>query len=367
MTTKYQRNPWLYPEWAADGRLAVTDARDGRTFAVTPAVMELLGRLARPLPASALANGSATRAAELLDRMAAAGLVHVTNGTEDQRNTEDTGEPEDPAGTWTACELALHTQVARRGGPLTSVRLKDIPPARLTHPEASEVISLGEDTREEEAGGPLPEVLRARRSIRDYLDRPLSRQQLATFLHRAARVRARLAPERIQITRRPSPSGGARHSIELYVVARDVSGLAPGAYHYDPFDHRLERLAAWSGELAELQRKLITVATLVDRPPQVSLYLASCFRRTRCKYRASALYTIYCDVGCLLQTMYLVATDLGLAPCATAVLESPISPSFLRPHANDLIHVGNFALGIPDPDEPTSPQVLPLDRTKEQA
>ena len=39
-----------------------------------------------------------------------------------------------------------------------------------------------------------------------------------------------------------SPSGGARHSIEAYVLARRVNGLAPGLYHYAADRHGLERL-----------------------------------------------------------------------------------------------------------------------------
>ena len=38
-----------------------------------------------------------------------------------------------------------------------------------------------------------------------------------------------------------SPSGGARHSIEAYVVVRRVAGVPAGVYHYDAAAHALVR------------------------------------------------------------------------------------------------------------------------------
>jgi oxazoline/thiazoline dehydrogenase len=51
-------------------------------------------------------------------------------------------------------------------------------------------------------------------------------------------------------------------------------------------------------------------------PPQVLVTLAARFRRVSWQYSGIAYALILKDAGALIQTMYLVATALGLAPCA---------------------------------------------------
>jgi SagB-type dehydrogenase family enzyme len=50
--------------------------------------------------------------------------------------------------------------------------------------------------------------------------------------------------------------------------------------------------------------------------PQVLIIFAARFQRTQHKYQSVAYSLILKDTGCLMQTMYLVATAMGLSPCA---------------------------------------------------
>nr|BFF04895.1 hypothetical protein GCM10020241_65700 [Streptoalloteichus tenebrarius] len=354
-TTRYRRNPWLLVEWDEGERVVVVDSRSQRRFRIDPALLAMLNQISRPASLGDLDVPGYTRdqLADLLRKMADAGVVRpVTTG-----NGDGDGDGDDPArrNEWTPSELAVHAQASRGGKP--KMRARDIPPARLNHPEAIRTVRLPVPAL---PSRPLAEVLRARRSIRDFDTAPLTFDQLASFLHRAARVRGWLGPDLWQTTRRPSASGGGRHSLELYLVVRNVDGLEPGAYHYDPFDHALEQLQPWTSELDGLQRRLLCEAMLVETPPAVSFYLASYFRRVQCKYGAMTLSIIYRDTGCLLQTLYLVATDLGLAPCATAAIETDPSPSFLGEHREDFLHTANFALGVPAAVDTSTPEFRPL-------
>lgn len=348
-TTRYRRNPRLMLEWgdAAD-KLFVVEPRMLRRFRITPALLQLINRMTEPRCADELAAEQAPEDVDaLLERLTGVGILEQDDGS----GAEDESD-------WTAAELAVHAQAAR--GEIHGHHDRSaIPPAHLVHTEATSRVSLPEpDTSRSQ---PLSELLRTRRSIREFAPEPIPIDRLGAFLGRSARVRGRLGTDNLEATRRPSASGGGRHSLELYVVARDVTGLRPGAYHYDPFAHALDELAPWTSGLDEQQRRLVCGPTLTDQPPPVSLYLASYFRRVQWKYGGMTLSVIYRDTGCLVQTMYLVATDLGLAPCATAAIDAEINPTFLGPYRDQLIHVGNFALGRPAAVEKAPTTFHPLD------
>ncbi|NUT52838.1 MAG: SagB/ThcOx family dehydrogenase, partial [Saccharothrix sp.] len=349
MPISYRRDPWLCIEWDEGDRVAVVNSRSRRRFRVQPDLLRMLNAMSQPTSPDhlELPGYSAEQLDDLLGRLRDAGLVQTVNGHDEVIASE-----------WTASELAVHAQAARGGKP--RVRKRDIPPARLRHQQVLATVELPESLP---YSRPLAEVLRDRRSIRDFAAEPLTLRQLATFLDRAARVRGWLGPDVWQTTRRPSASGGGRHSLELYLVVRDVDGLEAGAYHYDPFDHVLHRLQPWGAELDALQRRLLCQPMTVDTPPPVGFYLASCYRRVQCKYGDMTLSVIYRDTGCLLQTLYLVATDLRLAPCATAAIETKPSPAFLAEHRDSLLHTANFALGVPAASEPTRVEFRPLTET----
>ena len=351
----YRRNPRLVPQWNSAGtdRAELVDVRSGRTFRVEPAVLGLLNQMPTPSRVEdlTLAGYTEQSLSALLERMTAAGIL-------------ESGEPPAPdeqidlyadRGEWSACELAVHAQSAKGGKP--RVQRKDIPPARLTHPEATATIPLSTEDWPSRAFG---EVLAARRSIRDFSADPVPLEQLSAFLGRAARVRGWLGPVTWQTTSRPSAGGGGRHSLELYLVVRNVAGLEAGAYHYDPFDHTLNQLQPWAHEHDRLQRNLLCKPMMVDTPPAISFYLASYYRRTQCKYGGMTLSLIYRDTGCLVQTLYLAAADLGLAGCATATMEAEPSPGFLRRNRDMVVHTGNFALALPAESQPATPSFRPL-------
>jgi SagB-type dehydrogenase family enzyme len=167
----------------------------------------------------------------------------------------------------------------------------------------------------------LTEALEQRRSIRRHDDdHPISVGQLAEFLYRSAGVRAVVARDGVDHVTGPNPSGGALDPLEFYVIVRLVDGLAAGAYRYDRFDHRLERVSAANPAVARLldTAQAATSGGSAEQtyPPQVLLCVAARFGRVGWSYETMAYSLILRQVGVAYQTMYCVATAMGLAPCA---------------------------------------------------
>jgi SagB-type dehydrogenase family enzyme len=158
-------------------------------------------------------------------------------------------------------------------------------------------------------------VLEERRTVRDAGSGPLTLTQLGEFLYWTARVRGVAVDEADEVSQRPSPSGGALHALEIYPVVTNVSALPGGMFHYDPFDHVLEPVPATEFATRQLVARAAAAAG-GTAAPQVLLVIAARFGRVMWKYQSMAYALILKDLGALMQTMYLVATSMNLAPCA---------------------------------------------------
>ncbi|MFB4270973.1 SagB family peptide dehydrogenase [Nonomuraea sp. GTA35] len=198
----------------------------------------------------------------------------------------------------------------------------------------------------------LTEVLEARRSVRDHdAGRPITIVQLAEFLHRCARTSDRPTPYGDR-PRRAYPGGGGVHELELYVVAHQVAGLAPGTYHYDGYGHRLERVDRQAGAEGILLDAARSMSGAGARP-QVLVLVTARFEQLMWVYEGLAYALILKNLGVLMQTMYLVATAMGLGGCA---LGSSAPRAFQRitgadPLSEDV--VGEFMLGTVAAEHPT--------------
>ena len=172
--------------------------------------------------------------------------------------------------------------------------------------------------------GEFPQVLLARRTWRKFSTDPVELSALSTLLGLSFGVRWWVeVPQLGRLALKTSPSGGARHPIEAYVLARRVANLTPGLYHYASDKHGLERLrrGASSRQLVRYlagQKWYGSAAALV--------LMTAVFRRPQWKYQSPRAYrAVLIDAGHLCQTFCLVATWLGLAPfCSMALADSRI-------------------------------------------
>jgi SagB-type dehydrogenase family enzyme len=120
-----------------------------------------------------------------------------------------------------------------------------------------------------------------------------------------------------------SPSGGARHGIECYVVARDVHGLRPGIYHYQAARHALERI----GRAVPVSRMRAYVPNSgYFARASAMVFFTAIFDRIRWRYPYSRAYrAALVEAGHVCQTFCLTATWLRLAPyCVMGLADSLI-------------------------------------------
>ena len=223
-------------------------------------------------------------------------------------------------------------------------------PARR-EPFPAEAVRLPTPDLDAMADPPLSAVMNARRSVRSHdATRPLTLDQLGEFLYRSARVTRVAVAGLSEETLRPSASGGALHSLEIYPLVTDMAGLPAGMYHYDPFDHALEPVPADGFALTQLAG-MAGVAVGLPGPPQVLLLISARFGRVMWKYQSMGYALILKDLGALMQTMYLVATAMGLAPCAIGSGDSRLFANATGADPLAETSVGEFALGsrrLPD-------------------
>ncbi len=168
----------------------------------------------------------------------------------------------------------------------------------------------------------VTDVLEERRSIRWHDDEcPITLTQIGEFLYRTAAVRDTVVYSGIELMTGPNPSGGALDELEFYLAVRLAEGLEPGLYRYDRFGHRLEPVCGPTRAVRRLidSAQHATGGSQVSPetyPPQLVILLAARFGRVGWSYETLAYALILKHVGVTYQTMYCVATAMGLAPCA---------------------------------------------------
>jgi putative peptide maturation dehydrogenase len=177
-----------------------------------------------------------------------------------------------------------------------------------------------------ERKGELYDVLLHRRTTRSF-DRgaPLAQRELAVVLRYVFGYHG-YVPLLGQVTtlKRTSPSAGGFHPIEAYPLIMAVDELDPGLYHYNAAEHALELLAPLGVDEARAAATAFVCGQTYFGDAHVLLVLAARFDRAFWKYRnhRKALTALVMDAAHLSQTLYLVATELGLGAFVTAAVNN---------------------------------------------
>jgi SagB-type dehydrogenase family enzyme len=205
---------------------------------------------------------------------------------------------------------------------------------------------------------PFAKLLGERHSTRRFDDQqPITLTELSRFLDSTARVRSKWKSRVdlgdggpvVEYAARPYPSGGGAYELELYLAVANCEGLARGFYHYDADRHALVPIGAAAPEL-EATLAGAEYAKGAAAPPQILITIAARFGRVSWKYSSVAYSLILKDTGVLLQTLYLMATDMGLGGCAIGTNNIDLFAKMTGIDFHIEGPVGQFALGRGKPE-----------------
>jgi SagB-type dehydrogenase family enzyme len=166
-------------------------------------------------------------------------------------------------------------------------------------------------------------VLMARKTHRRFSGQELKLETVSQLLSLVWGVNGYLYSRRFgRLLHKTSPSGGARHPGEVYLMALRVKGLRAGLYHYQPATHQLEMI---NTNTSREKAWLYCARQHFVRNAAALFLMTAVFRRTMWKYHLARAYrVVLLDAGHLCQTFCLVATWLGLAPFCTAALKDTL-------------------------------------------
>ena len=213
-----------------------------------------------------------------------------------------------------------------------SDQMADIPapPLEKAIPEDAALVELPAIEEITLGSMPLIEALKRRRSHRQFTDETLTLEELAFLCWSVAGVRE-IGPKRIW-AKRTSPSGGARHPFETYLVVQRVEGLAPGIYRYSGLEHKLVLVKLgedYNQYLAEEAMQNFVKGSAVTFIWTVVPY------RNEWRYIFTSAREMAMDIGHYCENLYLAAGSIGAGTCGVASYQQEIVDKMLEVDGKD--------------------------------
>ena len=331
--------------------LVAESVLSGRSLPVdTPGAWQLFRVFARPVCVNDLiASCDERRRVAILKFAERCWEYQFLTGVNDAGRTD---EDESALAHWEYADLMFHVRSRRGRNPsslgATYHRRGVLPPAPLfkSRPGGCGIplprADLATLTQQDIT---LTEALEKRRSV--YTMGPLTLDALGEFLYRTCRVTATEEIDGEPLARKVYPSGGSLHAIEVYAICAACEGVESGIYAYDAVSHALHVVAGLTEDARELlQEAQRGTGRMLEFPP-VLLVLSARFRRVMWKYESIAYRLILNEVGAIFQTMYLVASAMGLGGCAIGAGNSDLFARAVAADYYDETSVGEFILGGP--------------------
>jgi SagB-type dehydrogenase family enzyme len=334
-----------------DGKLVLESPLTGKRFTVkSPGVLKLLLALAKPFCAANVLASARRPAADILTSCLQELHEHGYLTAIDSSGVaeEDQGE----LAHWELHDLLFHARsrygrnTHPAGGTYRFLGLSPPEPCYRPISSAPQIALPAPDLeRLKSADASFTSVLEHRRSVSGF--EPLTVQQLGEFLFRTCRVTGEKSGNDYtdKYAAKVYPSGGSLHPLEMYVGVSSCHGLDQALYRYDATQHSLALIRKMdSGVRALFDYAKQSAGGLQFDPPTLFIMSAR-FRRTAWKYQSIAYRVMLMEVGVLFQTMYLVATSMGLAPRGLGNGDSDLFAKLIQSDYYLETSVGEFMLG----------------------
>ena len=171
----------------------------------------------------------------------------------------------------------------------------------------------------------LEELLRERRSVRDYADAPLTQDEVLKLLWAGQGITRAWGG-------RTAPSAGALYPLELYLVAGNVENLAPGVYKYKPTQNTLSLVKD-----GDVRAGLAAAAwgQACVREGAIDIVIAAVYERTTRKYGPRGETYVHIEVGHAAQNICLQATALGLGLVTVGAFQDQLVKMIVGMAANE--------------------------------
>ncbi|XWN53146.1 SagB/ThcOx family dehydrogenase [Anoxybacillus flavithermus] len=190
-------------------------------------------------------------------------------------------------------------------------------------------------------------VILNRKTTREFSNKKISKQEFSDILfYTFGAIACNLDEGYGPFLYKTSPSGGARHPIEVYPIVLNVEGIEPGIYHYSVKNHDLELIRMGDEKyLRNLCKSIGKDQEHVGKPSVVFVYTAL-IDREMWKYESPRAYrVIMYDLGHLSQTLYLMSSYFNLGAFFTGAINDEVVDSELNLDTSNEIPLGLSGVG----------------------
>jgi SagB-type dehydrogenase family enzyme len=323
----YRRCPHLVIYWAGDELVFTRYAPLSNQVTAAAITCEILDLFSHWRPPEVLFRHmpqySRSSLEKALTLLVENGLLQRSNSPREPRSTMQSWDLWNPAAGlfhFSTKDVEFDTDLEAGFHDLSQRAKAHPPPAPVKHYRRARKFNLPAPASE----GEFPRVLLERRTWRNFSSSALSQSDLGTLMGLTWRVQRWLkAPGIGRYALKTSPSGGALHPIEAYVLSLRVTGLPRGLYHYAADTHQLELLRKGA---SAVQAEAYLAQQWWFGSAAALVLMTAVFPRSQWKYECPRAYrVVLAEAGHFCQTFCLVATWLKLAPfCTMALADSRI-------------------------------------------